>query len=229
MNPAPFRSDDPRYPGMPTEVPFPPGPAPGRPGYPPPVPMVPMPQGPAPGDDLRSVVYERLLERRTIMLDRALDAEAASLVAAQLMTLDGEGTAPVTLIVNSPGGPIEAASAVLDTIDLVGGPVETTCLGHAVGTAAVVLAAGTGRRRIGGGAQVRLRLPEVELSGRAQSLDAEIAHLDHLRRTLIDRLATRTGQERRLVERDLDTGRSLTAPEAVAYGLVDEVIAPGGG
>jgi ATP-dependent Clp protease protease subunit len=177
---------------------------------------------------MRSTVYEHLLARRTVMLDRPLDDEVASLIAAQLMSLDAESADPITLLVNSAGGPLGAAVAVLDTIDVVRGVVDTTCLGQAVGTAAVVVAAGTGRRRMGAGAQMRLRLADVELTGPAGRLEADLAQLRSLRQALVDRLVAVTGQERRLVERDIDAGRALTAPDAVSYGLVDEVIEPGG-
>jgi ATP-dependent Clp protease protease subunit len=172
---------------------------------------------------MRSHLYESLLDKRTVIIDRALDAETATLVAAQLMTLDAGSADSITLLVNSPGGPLDAAAAVLDTMDLVRGVVDTTCLGQAVGTAAVVVAAGTGRRRMGAGAQMRLRLADVELAGPAGRLQADLDHLAELRRVLIDRLAAITGQDRRLIERDVDAGRSLRAPEAVAYGLVDEL------
>jgi ATP-dependent Clp protease, protease subunit len=216
---------DPRFPGFPPEVPFPPHPDPGRPAYPP-VPMVPMPSSPAssPADDLRSRVYDDLLARRTVVLDRALDGETATLVAAQLMALDADGDQAITLVVNSPGGPLDAAAAVLDTIDLVRGPLDTTCLGRADGTAAVVAASGTGRRRMGAGARVRLRLADLELTGPASRLDDDLARHRDLQEALIDRLVAITGQERRLVERDVETGRTLTAAEAVDYGLADEVI-----
>lgn len=219
-------ADEPRFPGFPPEVPYPPpSPGPPLPGHPP-VPTVPVPGPAAPAEDLRALVYEQLLARRTVILDRALDAPTATLLAAQLMSLDAEGTDPITLVVNSPGGSLDAASAVLDTLDLVRGPVATTCLGQAVGTAAVVVAAGTGHRRIGAGAQMRLRLAEVAIEGSARRIDDDLAHLAELRGVLVDRLAAVTGQDRRLVERDIDEGRILSAPEAVAYGLVDEVIRP---
>jgi ATP-dependent Clp protease protease subunit len=226
---------DPRpYPHVPPEIV--PSPGPERPFPHPPVPTVWLP-----GDDLRSQVYEQLLARRTVLVQGPLDAEAASLVAAQLMTLDadtgttdagtfagdaGTGPAPrpVTLVVNSPGGPLDAVAAVLDTVDLMGCPVDTTCLGQAVGTAAVVVAAGTGRRRAGASAQLRLRLPEVSFRGSAARLRDEVEHHRRLHELLIDRLAAATGQERRLVARDVEQGRTLGAEDAVAYGLVEELV-----
>jgi ATP-dependent Clp protease, protease subunit len=223
VSPSASIPGDPRFP----EVPFPPRPARPHPDHPTvPLPSTPQPSAPEPLDDLRSRVYDQLLARRTVLLDRALDGETAMFVAAQLMTLDAEGTEHITLIVNSPGGPLDAAATVLDTIDLVRGPVDTTCLGQASGTAAVVVAAGTGRRRVGATAQLQLRLPEVELAGTATRLDDEAAHLRHLQDAIVDRLAAATGQDRRLLARDVDRGRVLTAPDAVAYGLVDEVIDP---
>jgi ATP-dependent Clp protease protease subunit len=129
------------------------------------------------------------------------------------------------LVVNSPGGPLEAAVAVLDTIDLVRGPLGTTCLGRAEGTAAVVAAAGTSLRRIGAGARLRLRFADLELSGPARRLDDELTHHRELQATLIDRLAAISGRDRARIERDVEAGRLLSAQEAVDYGLADEVIA----
>ena len=209
--------------GLPPEVPsiFPP--EPGRPGPGPAIPL--LPPGLLSGTgDLRSRVYDDLLRRRTIVIDRALDDETASLVAAQLVALDQAGGEPITLVVNSPGGRLEAAMTVLDTMDLVRGPVATTCLGRAEGTAAVVAAAGTGPRRVGAGARLRLRLADLDLSGPAGHVDRELAYHRELQATLVDRLAAITGQERRLVERDVDAGRAFTAAEAVTYGLADQVI-----
>jgi ATP-dependent Clp protease, protease subunit len=221
-------ASDPRSPSGPPWTPpefVPPGtPRPPGPGPYPPVPTVYVPATSA-DDELRARVYDQLLTRRTVVLDRPLDGGFATFVAAQLMTLDTQGPDPVTLVVNSPGGPLDAVSAVLDTIDLLGAPVDTTCLGQAGGTAAIVVASGTGRRRAGAGAQLRLRLPDVELSGTAASLRSEVASLNRLRESLVARLATITGQEPRLVARDVERGRVLSASEAVDYGLVDELVA----
>jgi ATP-dependent Clp protease protease subunit len=183
-----------------------------------------LPAGLGYGVDPRTAMVEQMLARRTVLVDRELDVGGATLIAAQLMTLDADGDDPMTLLVNSPGGPLDAAATILDTMQLVGGTVHTTCLGQAVGTAAVVVASGTGRRRAGAGARFSLRLPAVELSGPASRLSDEVEHYGRLRDLVLDRLVDATGANRRMVARDVDRGRSLTAPEAVAYGLVDEVL-----
>lgn len=219
-------------PDRPPEVPVPPGfprrgpgPPPVHPPVYPPVPMVPFPGEPAAPGSFESTIYADLLERRIVFVRDRLDHDAATLVTAQLMALDADGTSPVTLVVNSAGGPVDAVSGVLDTIDLVRCPVDTSCVGRAEGTAVVVVAAGTGRRRCGPGATFRMRLPDLEAAGPADRLRRDVESATHVQRTLVDRLAGITGQSRGLVARDVERGRLLTADEALAYGLVDEVSA----
>jgi ATP-dependent Clp protease protease subunit len=218
--------DDPIIPGIPPEVPFPPGPDRPSPPTPtwPPVPVVPVPDAGPPLDDLRSRIYDQLLARRTVLVDRPLDGATATFVSAQLMTLDADGDDRIELIVNSPGGPLDAASAVLDTIDLVRCPVDTVCLGQAIGTAAVLVASGTGRRRAGTTARLQLRLADAELAGSAARLAEEAAALRRANDAMIDRLAAATGQTRQLVERDVERGRVLSGQDAVSYGLVDDIV-----
>ena len=159
-----------------------------------------------------------------------LDHDAAMLVTAQLMMLDADDSgADVTLVVNSGGGPADAAVGVLDTMDLLRCRVDTSCVGRAEGTAAVVVAAGSGRRRCGPGATFRLRFPDIEATGPASRLRQEVESATQLHRALVDRLVAITGQSRALVARDVERGRLLTADEAVAYGLVDEVSRRQGG
>jgi ATP-dependent Clp protease, protease subunit len=222
--PAVSGPDRPPFPGVPPEVPFPPGP--DRPDPWPPTPSTPptpaVPVVPVP-DDLRSRVYDELLSRRTVLLDRPLETETAMWVSAQVIALDADGDGPIELIVNSPGGPLDAAAALLDTMDVARSPINTVCLGQATGTAAVVVAAGTGRRRAGATARLQLRLPEAAVAGTATRLADEVASLRQLHDATIDRLAAVTGQTRQLIERDVERGRVLAGEQAVAYGLVDEV------
>jgi ATP-dependent Clp protease, protease subunit len=215
-------------PDRPPEVPAPPGfphRGPGPSPAPPPVPRVPFPGEAAAPGSFESTIYADLLERRIVFVRDRLDHDAATLVTAQLMALDADDTSAVRLVVNSAGGPVDAVTGLLDTIDLVRCPVDTSCVGRAEGTAAVVVAAGTGRRRCGPGATFRLRLPDLEAAGPADRLRRDVESAARVQRTLVDRLAAITGQSRALVARDVDRGRLLTADEAVAYGLVDEVTA----
>jgi ATP-dependent Clp protease protease subunit len=176
------------------------------------------------GRDLADETARRLFERRTVLLTGPLDGEAATAVAASLMALDAEGDEPVTLLVNSPGGPVEAGVAVVDVLDLLGVPVDATVIGQASGTAAVVVACATpGRRRVAPNARLSLRLAEGALEGPASRLEREAADLVATRDRLVDRLVDATGRARDELAEATDRGPVLSAEEAVAFGLVDEV------
>jgi ATP-dependent Clp protease protease subunit len=178
------------------------------------------------GRDLADETARRLFERRTVLLTGALEGEASSLAAASLMALDAEGDEPVTLLVNSPGGSVEAVVAVVDVVDLLGVPVEATVIGQAAGTAAVVVACATpGRRRAAPNARVSLRLAGGALEGPAGRLEQEAAALVAARDRLVDRLVVATGRPRDELAEATDRGAVLSAEEAVAFGLVDEVAA----
>ena len=176
--------------------------------------------------DLAGESARRLFEQRTLMLTGELDGEVAGLVAASLMALDAEGDDPVRLLVNSPGGPVDAGLAVVDVLDLLGVPVEATCIGQAVGTAATVVACATpGLRRAAPNARLSLRLAERSLEGTAGRVEREAAELVAARDRVVDRLVVATGRPRDEVAAATDRGPVLSAPEAVAAGLVDEVAA----
>ena len=174
------------------------------------------------------IVYEsgdplqQLYDRRTVLLGGPLDAAAATRIAAQLMSLDADR--PVELLVNSPGGPVAEVFAVLDVIALMRGPVNTTCIGRACGTAAAVLATGTGRRRAAPNATVSLRCAE---ESRVDGTAAEVARQSELLRAdrtrLAAMLAAATGLAVDRVEHELDAGTSSTVAEALALHLIDEV------
>lgn len=176
------------------------------------------------GDDwLDADVARRLFERRQLFLRGPLDGERATRLAAEFMTLEADGDDPVTLSVSSPGGDLPALFAVTDTIEAMNVPVHTRCLGRAEGTAVVLVAAGTGRRSAAPHAQLTLRLPDEEVSGRAseitRSADAHRAQCEQLYAVL----ARQTGRPRDQIAGDWQRGRILSASEAAEQGLVDEV------
>lgn len=172
-------------------------------------------------------LQDRLFARRVVLLRGPLHDETAGAVAAQLMALDGLGDGPISLQLDSPGGPLAAAFTVMDTIDLCGVPVEVTAQGRVEGTALGVLAVAH-RRQCLTHTSFRLSLPLFEAAfGRASQL-RDMA--DHYRRDVERYLARVSAACRRPVEHieaELDTGRYIDAEQAQALGYIDEVLAPG--
>ncbi|MEU0399629.1 ATP-dependent Clp protease proteolytic subunit [Streptomyces sp. NPDC006197] len=172
--------------------------------------------------------YSKLLESRIVFLGTPIDETSANDVIAQFLHL--EYAAPdqdIALYINSPGGSISAMTAIHDTMRTLACDVETTCLGQAVATAAVLLAAGTpGKRHVLPGARITLRQPAMDepLQGQPSDLDIHARELLRLRALTAGMLTEYTGQSRDRIDADLDRLTVLDAPAAVAYGLVDHVI-----
>ncbi len=213
---------------MPKPPPYEPSP-PGRPEWPPDVPAVPTPVA-IPIVDVPGGhdPFERLFEQRRVFLRGRLDGLSATRLAAELMALDGESARDVTLVITSPGGPVDDCWSVLDVLAVMRAPVHTTALGQASGTAAAVLACGTGRRRVAAHATVTLRLSEPdELRGTADEVRVAAEQLAARRTAFADRLAGATGRPVADLAAALDSGPVLTARDAIAAGLADEVLTKG--
>lgn len=158
----------------------------------------------------------------------ALDDAVANDVIAQLVHL--EYAAPdqdISLYINSPGGPVDAMTAIYDAMQVVACDVATTCIGQAASTAAVLLAAGApGKRYALPGARVVLRQPSLDepLRGQPSDLDLRARELLRQRDLMAELLARHTGRDRTRVDADLDRDLILDATGAQAHGLVDEVV-----
>ncbi|WP_225800650.1 ATP-dependent Clp protease proteolytic subunit [Streptomyces sp. NK15101] len=172
--------------------------------------------------------YSKLLESRIVFLGTAIDETSANDVIAQFLHLDYAAPGQdIALYINSPGGSIGAMTAIHDTMRTLSCDVETTCLGQAASTAAVLLAAGTpGKRLVLPGARITLRQPALDepLQGQPSDLDIHARELLRLRALTAGMLTEYTGQSRDRIDADLDRLTVLDAPAAVAYGLVDHVI-----
>ncbi|MFJ8659464.1 ATP-dependent Clp protease proteolytic subunit [Streptomyces sp. NPDC093795] len=172
--------------------------------------------------------YSRLLASRIVFLGTPIDETSANDVIAQLLYLDHAAPGQdISLYINSPGGSTTATTAVYDTMRSLHCDVETTCLGQAASTAALLLAAGTaGKRLMLPGARVTLRQPALDepMQGQPSDLDLHARELLRLRALVAGAFAEHTGQPRERIDADLDRLTVLDAPAAVAYGLVDHVI-----
>ena len=175
-------------------------------------------------------IFSRLLNERIVFLGHEIDDVIANLVIAQLIHLESDDQEKdIQLYINSPGGLVSAGLAVYDTMQYVRCDVATICIGQCASMAAVLLAAGTpGKRWALPNSRVLIHQPLGGLQG--QVADIEIGAKEMLRtRAQLDQiLAKHTGQKVTKIHADTDRDNIMTADEAVAYGLVDKVMAKRG-
>ncbi|MFD4630963.1 ATP-dependent Clp protease proteolytic subunit [Streptomyces sp. NPDC058284] len=172
--------------------------------------------------------YSKLLEERIVFLGTPIDATSANDVMAQLMHLEYQAPdRDISLYINSPGGSFSAMTAIYDTMRFVSCDVETTCLGQAASTAAVLLAAGTpGKRSALPGARVLIHQPALSepVQGQASDLAIQAAEVLRIRALLEELLVRHTGQSPERITADIERDKILDARAAVEYGLVDRII-----
>lgn len=172
-------------------------------------------------------LYSRLLRDNIIWLDTPIDDASASLTCAKLVYLESENPdKDISIYINSPGGDITALFAIYDTIQFIKNDVATICLGQAASAAAVLLAAGTkGKRMALPHSRILLHQPYGQV-GYGQVTDLELAAKEILRmRDLLEEiLAKHTGQSLERIHTDTDRDFVMEASEALAYGIIDDVI-----
>ena len=171
-------------------------------------------------------IYSRLLTDRIVYIGTEIDDGVANVVIAQLLHLESDQPdSPIEIYLNSPGGSVTASLAIYDTMQFIGSPVHTTCVGQAASSAALLLAGGTsGSRTVLPHVRVVLHQPSTGGQGALPDLALQAKEIVRLRAEMEAILAHHTGQSvERLRE---DTGRDLvlTAQEAVDYGLVDGIL-----
>jgi ATP-dependent Clp protease protease subunit len=171
-------------------------------------------------------IYSRLLKEHIIFIGAPIDDDIANLVIAQLLYLEKEDPErDVLLYINSPGGSVSAGFAVYDTMQFTRCDVATYCLGMAASMAAVILAAGTkGKRYALPNSTILLHQLAGGFKGQATDIDIHAKEILRLKKLLNEVLARHTGQDLATVERDTDRDNFMTPEEAVAYGIIDEVV-----
>ncbi len=171
-------------------------------------------------------LYSRLLKERIIFLGTPIDDTVANLVCAQLLFLESEEPdKEIHLYINSPGGDITALFAIYDTMKFLKPDVSTFCFGQAASAAAVLLAAGAkGKRFALPHARILLHQPYGGVEGQASDIELQAKEILRMRDLLTGMLAQDTGQTQEKVAKDTDRDFVMTADEAVAYGVIDEVI-----
>ena len=178
-------------------------------------------------------IFSRLLNDRIIVLSEDVNDASASLVVAQLLYLEGQDPdKDISLYINSPGGSISAGMAIHDTMRYIKCDVSTICMGMAASMGAFLLASGTkGKRFALPNAEIMIHQPLIAggqgggLSGQATDIKIHADHIVRTREKMNRMLSEYTGQPLEKVQLDTERDNVLSAEEAKAYGLIDEVIA----
>jgi ATP-dependent Clp protease protease subunit len=172
--------------------------------------------------------YNKLFEDRIVFLGVQVDDASADDIMAQLLVLESQDPErDITMYINSPGGSFTAMTAIYDTMMYIRPQIQTVCLGQAASAAAVLLAAGApGKRLALPNSRVLIHQPATGDAGRGQASDIEIQakEIMRLRNWLEETLAKHSNKTVTEVNKDIDRDKILTAPEALEYGLIDQVL-----
>ncbi len=170
--------------------------------------------------------YTKLFEERIIFLGVQIDDASADDVMAQLLCLESmDPERDIQIYINSPGGSYTAMTAIYDTMQFVKPQVQTVCLGQAASAAAVLLAAGApGKRFALPHARILIHQPYTEGGGQGSDIEIQANEILRMRAEMEGILAQHTGRSVEQIQQDIERDKILTAPDALEYGVVDQVI-----
>jgi ATP-dependent Clp protease protease subunit len=171
-------------------------------------------------------VYSRLLMDRIIFLGTPINDDVANMIIAQLLFLEADNPGrDIHLYINSPGGSVSAGLAIYDTMQFLKSPVNTICMGLAASMGAFLLTAGAkGKRSALPNSRIMIHQPSGGASGTAADIEIQAKEILYLRERMNELMAKHTGRPLEQIERDVDRDRFMSAPEAVAYGMIDQVV-----
>jgi ATP-dependent Clp protease, protease subunit len=171
-------------------------------------------------------VFSRLMADRIIFFGTPVDDYIANVITAQLLFLESaDPKKDIIMYVNSPGGSVYAGLGIYDTMQYVSPDVATICTGMAASMGAVLLAAGTAKKRSAlPHARVMIHQPSAGMQGTSADMEISLKQTIELRKDLYEILAKHTGQTYEKIDKDSDRDYWLRAADAKAYGLIDEVL-----
>ena len=171
-------------------------------------------------------IYSRLLKERVIFAVGEVEDHMANLIVAQLLFLESENPEKdIALYINSPGGSVSAGLAIYDTMQFIKPDISTICVGQAASMGAVLLAAGAkGKRFCLPHSRVMIHQPLGGFHGQATDIEIHAREILDARERLNRILSTHTGQSMDRIKQDTDRDNFMTGEQAIAYGLVDEVL-----
>ncbi len=172
-------------------------------------------------------IYSRLLNDRIIFLGEEINSVTANLVIAQLLHLESQDAEKdISLYINSPGGEVYSGLAILDTMNYIKPQVSTICVGMAASMAAVLLSAGAkGKRFCLPHSKVMIHQPSGGAQGQQTEIEIAAKEILYCRDRLNQILADHTGQSLETIHKDTERDNFMSAQDACAYGIVDQVVA----
>lgn len=171
-------------------------------------------------------IYSRLLKDRIIFLGGPIDDNVANVVVAQLLFLESEDPdKDIYLYINSPGGVVTAGLAIYDTMQYIKPDVSTICIGQAASMGSLLLTAGAAGKRFAlPNARIMIHQPLGGAQGQSTDIQIQAREIQRIRDVINDIIVKSTGKTVEEVNEDTERDNFMTAEEAKAYGLVDEVI-----
>ena len=171
-------------------------------------------------------IYSRLLQERIIFLTGPVYDQVSALVSAQLLYLESVNPSKeISFYINSPGGVVSAGLAIYDTMQYIRSPVSTVCIGQAASMGSLLLAGGEkGRRFALPNSRVMVHQPSGGAQGQASDIEIQATEILTIRKRLNEIYETHTGRTLEEIERKLERDSYMSAEEACAFGIVDEVV-----
>ena len=171
-------------------------------------------------------IYSRLLKERIIFIGSPISDDLANVIIAQMLHLESEDPdKDIHLYINSPGGIVTSGLAIYDTMQYIRPDISTTCMGQATSMGAVLLAAGTPKKRFAlPHSRMMIHQPMGGVQGQAADIAIQAKEILRMREKLNEILASHTKQSLKRIEDDSDRDFFMTADEALKYGLIDQVV-----
>lgn len=171
-------------------------------------------------------LFSRMMKDRIIFLTGPIHAEIASSIVAQLLFLEKEDEkSDIIMYINSPGGVIYDGLAIIDTMKYIKPDVVTVAVGTSASMGTMILSSGTkGKRFALPNSLIHIHQPLGGVEGQASDIEITAHEILRLKKLLTDMLLESTGQDRTVLERDMDRDKNMTAQEAKEYGIIDQII-----
>ena len=171
-------------------------------------------------------IYSRLLKERIIFLGTAIDDYVSSLIIAQLLFLEADDAKKdIYMYINSPGGVITSGFGIIDTMNYIKPDIATICVGQAASMAAMILSSGAkGKRSALENSRIMIHQPLGGVQGQATDIEIHTKEILFLKKRLNNILSQNTGKTIKMIEKDTNRDNFMSAQEAIAYGMIDEIV-----